>query len=197
MSYRTDMVEQILTSEEGQTILEYLSPIYGQSYAGLWLLQVIGMQLDKANRWSAELALQVTPETATWTIELWEKEYGIVQNPTLTIEQRRAQVMAKIMERLAVTPYRIEQMIQGVYGVPCEVRENTDGVNTSANEFLVVIRKWIDNETVENIRNLVTNIKPAHLIFSIAIIPLVEATDNLHIGVGTTMKQTFEVRVVQ
>ena len=197
MSYRTDMVEEILTSEEGQIILEYLSPIYGRSYAGLWLLQAIGMQLDKASRWTAELALQVTPETATWTIEFWEKEYGITPNPALSLEQRRAQVMAKMLERSAVTPYRIEQLVNTAFGVECIVRENTDGVNFSANKFMVVVRKSVSDEIKENIRELVTNVKPAHLIFDITVAQLIEANSNVNAGIALSVKEKSYIRVVQ
>lgn len=190
MSYRTDMVEQILTSEEGKTILEYLSPIYGHSYVGLWLLQVIGMQLDKASIWTAELALQVTPQTATWTIEFWEKEYGIVPDDGWTLEQRQENVLQKMRFFAPITPKKLEEVASAAAGCPVEIRENT-----APNTFHVLVRRY--TEHFERARELIDEAKPAHLIYTIQIAYQILSTANVYGGIGVSMYQKFNVEVVQ
>jgi hypothetical protein len=184
------MVEQILTSEEGQTILEYLSPIYGRSYAGLWLLQVIGMQLDKASAWTAELALQVTPQTATWTIDFWEKQYGIVPDDYWTLEQRQENILQKMRFFAPITPKKLEEVVSAAAGVPVEIIENT-GQNT----FHVLVRRY--TEYFERAKELIDEAKPAHLIYTIQIAQQILSTATVYGGVGVSMYQKFNVEVVQ
>ena len=47
MWYKTDLMEQILTSESAKQMIDYVSPIYGKSRIGLWLFQVIGLEIDE------------------------------------------------------------------------------------------------------------------------------------------------------
>lgn len=190
MSYNTDMVEQILTSEEGKRILEYLSPIYGRSYVGLWMLQIIGMQLDKVNNWTAELALQVTPKTATWTIEFWEQEYDIVPDDGWTLEQRQENILQKMRFFAPITPKKLEEVASAAAGAPVEIRENT-GKNT----FHVLVRRY--TEHFDRAKELIDEAKPAHLIYTIQIAELILTQANLYGGIGVTMYQKFNVEVVQ
>ena len=44
--YSTELMEQILTSEIGQQIIQRVTNKYGNSYVGLWLFQIIGMSND-------------------------------------------------------------------------------------------------------------------------------------------------------
>jgi hypothetical protein len=124
MSRYTELANQILTSEYGRRIYEDVAEIYGESYTSLWMMQVIGLQLDKFRKFTKEFIYQVTPETATWTIDFWEKEYGLTYNPSLTLEQRRSRVMVKMMSRTAITPYRIEQIVKTATGAECKINEN-------------------------------------------------------------------------
>ena len=190
MSYRTDMVEQILTSKEAQNILEWLSPIYGNSYVGLWLLQIIGMQLDKAGQWTAEMALQVTPQTATWTIEFWEKEFDIVPDDGWTLEQRRQNILAKMKYIAPMNPAKLAEIASAAAGVPVDILENT-GKNT----FAVLVRQYTDN--FDRAKAMIDEAKPAHLIYTIQIAYLILASGNVYSGVGLTVHQKFYVKVVQ
>ena len=190
MSYRTEMVEQILTSEEAQKILEWLSPIYGNSYVGLWLLQIIGMQLDKAGQWTAEMALQVTPQTATWTIEFWEKEFDIVPDDNWTLEQRRQNILAKMKYIAPMNPAKLSDIASAAAGAPVEIVENT-GKNT----FAVMVRRYTEN--FDRAKAMIDEAKPAHLIYTIQIAYLIKSQHKVRIGSGVTLHQKFNIKVVQ
>lgn len=197
MSKYTELASEILTSEWGKRIYEDVAEVYGESFTSLWMMQVIGIQLDRFGRFSEEFIYQVTPETATWTIEFWEREYGIISNPLLSLEQRRAQVSNKMIKRAAITPYRIEQTVEKIYGVECVVTENFNGVGHSVNAFRVSVKKYIDNETIEGVRSLVTKLKPSHLVFDVTIAQLMEASGNIYAGVGVSSSERYSLRVVQ
>ena len=38
----TELMQQILQNEISQRIIDYVSPIYGDSYVGLWIYESIG-----------------------------------------------------------------------------------------------------------------------------------------------------------
>ena len=188
MSYRTDMVEQILISPEAQTILEYLSPIYGESYVGLWLLQVIGMQLDKASNWTAEMAMQVTPQTATWALDFWEKEYGIIPVDDWTIEQRRQNVIAHMKLVAPMNPTRLEEIASLAAGVPVQIIENT-----GKNHFTVFLRDYL--KSFDRLYEVIDEAKPAHLIYSLQVALQIPTESNVYAGVGVSMFQRFNIKV--
>lgn len=190
MSYRTDMVEEILSSKEGKNILQMLSPIYGHSYVTLWMLQIIGMQLDKVSNWTAEAALQVTPQTATWTMDFWEQEYGIVPNANWTVEERRQNLMANMKFVSPVNPAKLAELAATVSGVPVAVFENT-GKNT----FTVLIRQYTD--AYDRIKEVIDRAKPAHLIYILQIAYLMLSEIKLYTGIAVSMKENFSIKVVQ
>ena len=57
--YSTELMEQILTSEIGQQIIQRVTNKYGNSYVGLWLFQIIGMSNDEVKAMVEELNITV------------------------------------------------------------------------------------------------------------------------------------------
>ena len=157
MRYRTELMEEILTSPQAQKIIDYVSPIYGESYVFLWLFQAIGMILDEGESFPEEFANQVTPVTATWSLEFWEKEYGITPDPDWTIEQRRIYIIDRITSRKPINPKRIKDLVSEFYGFDSEIIENS-----AKNTFTVLIRGYVTN--IDKIKAAINEIKPAHLL---------------------------------
>ena len=50
MWYKTELMEQILTSESAKRMIDYVSPIYGKSRIGLWLFQIIGSGIRRCDK---------------------------------------------------------------------------------------------------------------------------------------------------
>ena len=92
MWYKTELMEQILTSESAKRMIDYVSPIYGESRIGLWLFQVIGLELDDVQEICEDIYDQMFISRATWSLLYWEKAYGITPLSDQTIEQRRQQI---------------------------------------------------------------------------------------------------------
>ena len=63
MNYQTALMQQILTNEKAQEIIDYVSQIYGDSYVGLWLFQTIGSVLGPVCDLSEQLTLETSPAT--------------------------------------------------------------------------------------------------------------------------------------
>lgn len=124
MNYQTELMKEILTNKKAQEIIDYVSPIYGDSYVGLWLYQVIGSVLGPIFDISANLRYETSPITTTLLLSYYEQEYGIQADTTMTLEQRRAQIIANMQSKGACNPARLANAISAALGgVPVEILE--------------------------------------------------------------------------
>lgn len=94
--YSTELMEQILTSEIGQQIIQRVTNKYGNSYVGLWLFQIIGMSNDEVKAMVEDFKNQTLPQTATWSLSLWEQSMGLPVNESESVEQRRQNIIEKL-----------------------------------------------------------------------------------------------------
>lgn len=116
--------EDILKSEAGQRMVERVTPIYDDSYVGLWLYEAMGREWDTFWDLVVSLQTELYPETATWMLELWERRYGLTPAADATIEQRR-QAVAQMRELPhPLSPYRLERYLESITGRTVNVIEN-------------------------------------------------------------------------
>ena len=124
MNYQTKLMQEILTNEMAQEIIDYVSQIYGNSYVGLWLYQTIGSVLGPIYDTSAQLRYETSPATTNLLLPYFEAEYGIQGDPTMTLEQRRDVVIAAMRSKGAITPARLADAVSAALGgVPVEIIE--------------------------------------------------------------------------
>ena len=189
MKYRTELMEEILTSPQAQKIIDYLTPIYGEAYVCLWIFQAIGVILDEGESFPEEYMNQVTPATATWSLSFWEKEYGIIPDPAWTVEQRRINIMNKITSRRPINPKRIEELVTDFYGYDAEIVENS-----AKNTFSIYIRGLVDN--LDAVRSSIDEIKPAHLIYNVQVAELIESYLNHYEHISVSEQEKYEAVVL-
>ncbi len=172
MRQQTDLMRHILKNEMAQRIIDFVSPIYGESYVGLWIYEAIGTVLLDVYTLAEQMRNETSPMTADLTLEYWEEQYGLHADSTLTIEQRRARLLEKIRFRAPCNPKRLAASISAIVGVPVDIAENVSkntfrvDLNDSVNDF----RKLAHAITVLNQR------KPAHLIYRVATTANVDET---------------------
>lgn len=160
MRYCTDFMQKILQSANAQRIIDFIAPIYGESYVGLWLLEVIGLALDEVTGYAESLREQALPQTATWTLPYWEDEYNVTPDESWTEKQRQVNVLAKIKYVPPVNPAKLAEFASAVLGVPCQVIENV-----SKNTFSLSFQGYVP--TLERLKSVIAEAKPAHLIWQI------------------------------
>lgn len=161
MRNQTDLMRAILTNKTAQKIIDYVSPIYGNSYVGLWLFQAIGTALDEVYDLSAQLRYEANPATATLLLDLWEDHYKLTRAPELTVEQRRSRILTKLLTRGACTPEKLAAAVSSSLGdVEVEVTENT-----AKNTFTVRVLDSVT--TLAPASAAIQRMKPAHLICEI------------------------------
>ena len=157
----TDERMEILTNELGNQMLDMVAPIYEKSKVALYLFQALGIVLQKETDfvWN-DFVAQIFPQTATWGLDYWEDEYGIVTDKSKTIEQRRAYFMSNRFDHHPMTPKRIEDLIKGMTGFNVDVIENVD-INT----FQIIIRGYVTN--IAPVLDAIDRKTPAHLLYNL------------------------------
>lgn len=160
--YETELMREILKSPMAQKMIQEISPRYGSAYVFLWLMQVTGAEWDEMSRWAEEYQLQVVPQTATWALEYWERQYGIDPNPDLTDDQRRQAIIAARSSKGPMNPARLERIASAAVGAPAKIEENT-----SVNRFALHITAppWSVDE--EAVKAAIKPAKPARLRYDI------------------------------
>lgn len=164
-----------LTTPAARRMLSYISPIYSQATRFLSILDALGAQLEEACSWAQELTKQALPQTATWTLHLWEAEYAL-KSGGASDESRRAMILNKLRAFAAVNPWAIAQCASAATGSAARVIENTD-----RNEFTLMIARYTADEA--RLRLMVDAIKPAHLIYKVGYEESAQSSMQLACGV--------------
>ena len=175
----TDMMEEILQSPSAQKITTYISPIYGESYVGLWLLESIGRELDRLDLWTAEIEKQLLPSTATWGLYYYALNYGIHANPELLgvkpgipekklsreitslIKETRCAVLEKISERAPFNPPLLRKILRGLIQ---SVGEITTKEHIEKHIFEVIVNIIRDVPDLSDAMRFLRMAIPAHVL---------------------------------
>ena len=170
--------EDILQSEAGQRMIETVTPIYDNSYVGLWMFEAMGREWDAFVNIIESLKTELDPDTATWMLELWERRYGITPPSDATIEQRRQAVIQMRALPSPMTPYHLERYLETVTGRSVEVIENIDDYT-----FGIVITGGEADEPVsmESLRKHIRKHKPSHMAYEL----YMQAKTEIRISVET------------
>lgn len=184
MRYRTELMDSILTSENARRFIDFIAPVYGNGYVALWMFQAIGLSLDELTQAASGLGSQTVPQTADWSIPDWEFEYGISPDPSLTDEQRRANIIMRMNFVAPANPARLEQIASSASGVPCDIIENI-----SKNTFAILMRDYGGN--VEYMKSVVDTAKPAHLIYIVYLSLLREAEASIYAGLAASYHKKY------
>lgn len=190
LHHSTELAEEILTSDSARQMYNYVSPIYGNSYVGLWMFQVVGLELDRMMGYFEELPTQLNPATTTWLLPLWEERYGITPEADWTIERRREAVISKRKLNAPITPEKLGDMLSALAGVLVEVIENT-----GKNKFSVYVRDNIPAEKFAGAKEFTDEAKPAHLIYDIEIAARNDVNISNYIGLGAAIEKIHYVEV--
>ena len=161
--YETELMREILKSPMAQKMVQQISHRYGKAYVFLWLMQVTGMEWDDLSKWVEEIKLQIVPQTATWSLEYWERQYRITPDPSWSDDQRRQNIMRKRTGRTPANPAKIKRVVESITGLPARIVENT-----GKNHFTIYISGFPEDIDENAVRTTLRKIIPARLIFTIA-----------------------------
>ncbi len=133
---------------------------YDRSYIALWIFEVIGREYDDMSKWAQEIKNEIFIQTCTWSIDIWEWVYGISSNPELPLEQRRAQILAKQLQRPPINPAQIEGLLTACTGCPVKVTDPSGPYTFSLLADESNAKFPVDHKAA---RALLNKVKPSHL----------------------------------
>lgn len=162
MKYKTDLTDAIIKSDKAKELLNMIAPVYGDDYVSLWLFQVIGARLDKVSDWVEEFEKQLVPQTATWSLPIWESEYGLLIDSSLTTEQRRQRIISKMWSNRAMPPAKLAKILENIAGTDIFIEERTGKRKFTV--YITSLPKYVDETAV---RNRINQLKPSHLVYDI------------------------------
>lgn len=181
----TELMRSILTNKTAQKMIDYVSPIYGNSYVGLWLFQAIGTVLDDVYELSTALRHEANPATATLLLDMWEDHYNLPRAPHLSVEQRRERIVSKLKTRGACNPAKMAAAVSAALGgVEVEVEENT-----AKNTFTVIVLEPV--ESLFPAIAVIDRMKPAHLIYTIRVEIRAVPTADIKPAVAVTYAEMY------
>ena len=191
MRYQTELMRSILTNETAQKIIDYVSPIYGDSYVALWIFQALGTVLGEICTIAEQMKYETNPATADLLLDYWEREYGLTTDTSLAKEQRRARIIAKTLSRGPSSPARLAAAVStALGGVNVDITENVD-----KNTFLVNIREYVDS--IQPAVAVLERMKPAHLVYQIRVATRTIADAELKVAIAMTHAEQYKVEVLQ
>src|SRR5471030_348531 len=120
-----------------------------------------GAELGSLYYYIDDLLNQCFIDTATWSLNLWEEEYGITTNLSLSYEQRREILKAKKRGQGTTTKTMIKNAAEAFSGG--EVNIIKDDPNYSFIVQFIGVKGIPRN--MEAFKNMLEDIKPAHLAY--------------------------------
>ena len=172
----------ILTNETAQEIIDWVSQLYGESYVGLWVYQVLGIILGEIRAMGEQLRQEVRPSTAELTLDQWELLYGLTNGSELTTAQRQDRLLERKLRRVPMNPDRLERLVQAMTGCKAEVTENVA-------PYVFAVRVFYDNAApgfdIRPVIGRIREVRPAHLSF--LLIACRGAEQHLRAGYGLVL----------
>lgn len=187
----TDLMRTILTDETAQKIIDYVSPIYGRSYVGLWIFQAIGTVLGRAYTLAENLKNETNPMTSSLLLDYWEAHYALAKDPSLTMEQRRGRLATMARNQGPCNPAKLAAAVSAALGgLAVEITENV-----AQNTFLVTIRGEVGS--FDQARAVIDRMKPAHLVYQIQVTQISDPVADAKVAVALTHGETFKLPTVE
>ncbi|MBN2981973.1 MULTISPECIES: YmfQ family protein [Cohnella] len=140
-------------------MLTYLPGYYATSRIMSSIADAQGSELDDLQRALDETLAQFFVATATWGLDVWEKEFGIETDETKPVDQRRSNLISKIRGTGTVTIELLKSIGESYTNGKIEVTQQP-----ALYRFTV---KFVDNvglpPNIDDLKAAIEEVKPAHL----------------------------------
>lgn len=183
----TELMQRILKSKSAQQFIDYVSPIYGDSYVGLWLYEVMGKELDGVAEIVEALKTEANPTTAVLLLDYWEDFYRLPRAPHLSVVQRQARIEAAIKQRGPCNPNNLAALVSATLGgIETDITENI-----AKNTFMVNMHEFVDTPgALDAVRAALDRRKPAHLIYILHFMLEIASYMDMKIAVASMSAET-------
>lgn len=142
-------------------LIDYLPNYYRDSRVMSELLKAFTEEINKNNYSIADIENQFFIDTATWGLDIWEKEWGVYTDHSKPYSERREVIKAKKRGTGTCTVEMIKNTALAYTNADVEVIER--------NENYMFVVKFVSVKgippNIEDFKNTIDIIKPAHLAY--------------------------------
>ena len=166
------MSDYTITSTKGQEMLGFLPKFYETSKIMKAILQTKGLEFDDVYLALDDILKQFYAETATWGLDIWEKELDLSSYTGEPVDQRRSAVLAKLRGIGTVTTALIKSVTESFDSGHVEVLDRSTVYafdtyrETSIDAYTVKIY-FTDTlgvpPNIDDVKAAIEEIMPAHL----------------------------------
>lgn len=123
------------------------------------LLNTDQIEIDRMVEHIEKMVSQFYISSATYSLNDWEREFGLEKNTTLTIAQRRARILGKLNTRTPASIKMLENLVSKTLGV-----ENVSITEVPQEyRFIINVKSEHVLECMDIAKDAVRNARPAHL----------------------------------
>ena len=142
-------------------LIDYLPIYYRDSKVMMELLKAFTDEINKNDYSISDIENQFFINTATWGLDIWEKEWGIYTDHSKPFEERREVIKAKRLGMGTCTIEMIKNTALAYTNADVEVIEH--------NENYMFVVKFVSVKgippNITDFKNTIDTIKPAHLAY--------------------------------
>lgn len=164
MLYDTELKKKIITNKTAEYIVDNLSPVYGEDYVGLNIINTMGVRLGDLIKFITQLGYEGTPFKATWSLDYWEDSLDLPRDPKLNTQQRRDRIINYRLTRFSSNPWKLNKIIKDFTGQDNEIIENTDEYTFS---IAIEMLDGLDFKKLIAALEEINSVKPAHIIYKL------------------------------
>lgn len=171
--------DQILKSEQGKVLFSYITDIYDNCRIMVEIYEAIGIQFDDIDIMFEDISRQMFPQTATWSLPIWEKRLGLPISDSENTEGRRGKIIAKLQSKMTINPENMQIITKSFTGADIKViewiKKFTFKVEADVSDMIVA----------EEINQIIRKIKPSHMAFLVQFVLFEQV--NIYVGACTTV----------
>ena len=145
-------------------LLECLPSFYHNSDVIKTFMESNSIEVDTLKAYIEDLSKNLYVKTATWGLDLFEEELGLVTDKSISYEERRERILAKKRGNGTTTKKMLKNTAEAFSGGEVEVIENFSDYSFIV-KFIGVL--GIPKNLIL-FKNMIEEIKPAHLNYELA-----------------------------
>lgn len=145
-------------------LLEYLPGFYHNSDIIKAFMESNSIEVDILKAYMEDLSKNLYVKTATWGLDLFEEELGLITDKLVSYEERRERILAKKRGSGTTTKKMIKNTAEAFSGGEVDVIENF-------NDYSFVVKFVGIKGIPKNLalfKQMIEEIKPAHLNYELA-----------------------------
>ena len=145
-------------------LLEYLPSFYHNSDIIKSFMESNNIEVDILKAYIEDLSKNLYVKTATWGLDLFEEELGLITDKSVSYEERRERILAKKRGNGTTTKAMIKNTAEAFSGGEVDIIENFKDYSFTVK---FVGTKGIP-KNITLFKQMIEEIKPAHLNYELA-----------------------------